>query len=211
MREPTEIISNISALLVICVASALVLSLPASPEQKPTAGPGSVELSLEAAAPEVPPEPPKPEPAVEPPAPVAEPTPPPPEPETPPPQPETAEEPPKPDEEPPKPVEMLMDEDGEKSKLRQPALVAVSEEVKSKFQSCLRKYMVGLTAKESKKAGQRGPVRVTLSYDDNKLLALEIVQGSGSPLVDQRARTNALNSDCGKVVKTGSVSIEMNY
>lgn len=209
MREPTEIISNISALLVICAVSAIVLSLPASPEPKPAAGPGPVELSLEAVAPE----PPKEEPKTEPPAPTQPPVaePPPPEPVTPPPQPETAEEPPKPDEEPPKPVEMLMDEDGEKSKLRQPALVAVSEEVKSKFQSCLRKYMVGLTAKESKKAGQRGPVRVTLAYEDNKLLALEIIQASGSPLVDQRARTNALNSDCGKVVKTGSVSIEMNY
>jgi outer membrane biosynthesis protein TonB len=224
VRDPAQIISNACALLVIASLGATAALWPSNPQALP-APPQGVELSLEAAAPEPPKEPeqPKVEPAAAPAPPEQPPAPPAPEPVVlPPPEPvvlppepppvvaEKEPDPPKP-EDPPKPVEMLQDEDGEKSKVLEPARQVVSEEIKERFQGCLRKFMVGFTAKEAKKAGDRGPVQVTLSYQDGKLLALDITQSSGSPLVDQRARTNTLSSDCGKVVKTGSVSITLHY
>lgn len=211
MREPTQIISNGAAVVVVAGLLSWMMLAP-SPLAGPAPGPGSIELSLEV-APEPPkaeppaaaPQPASPEPKLPEPTPPPPPEPPPPEPPPPPPEPE----PEKPAEEPPKP-EMLIDEDGEKSKVKEPARQEVSEEVKAKFQGCLAKFMVGLTAK-AKKTSERMAVQVAMSFENGKLLALEIVQGSGSPVVDQRARANATNSDCGKVVNTGSLTITMLY
>lgn len=210
MGEPAQIISNVTAALVVAGLTALLALSPPAPAAAPAGpGPNGVEMSLEAAAPE--PEPPKEEPPA-PAAPPPEPTPPeptPPEPPTPPPPQPEAEEPPKPDEEPPKPVEMLQDEDGEKAKFT--ALPTVSEEVKVQYQKCLIKHMALPNTKEIRKNRPRGTVEVVIYYSDGKLQAMEIGESSGSPIIDLAARNNVKNSDCGPVAKTGSIKIRMKY
>jgi outer membrane biosynthesis protein TonB len=210
MGEPTEIISNLSAALVTAGLTAMLLLGQPAPAAAPAGlGPNGVEMSLEMAAAE--PEKPKEEPPP-PAAPPPEPTPPeptPPEPPAPPPPQPEAEEPPKPDEEPPRPVETLMDEDGEKNKFT--ALPTVSEEVKVQYQKCLIKFMALPNTKEIRKNRPRGTVEVVIYYSEGKLQATDVIESSGSPIIDLAARNNVKNSDCGLVAKTGSIKIRMKY
>jgi outer membrane biosynthesis protein TonB len=186
MAEPTETISNLTAGLVVAAIAAVVALSPAAPTaQSAGPGPNGVEMSLEAMAPEPVVEPPAPAAPAAPETPPPEPTPP--EPPTPPPPQPEAEEPAKPTDEPPKPVEMLMDEDGEKNKYT--ALPTVSEEVKAQFQKCLVKFMALPNTKEIRKLNPRGKVKVGISYSEGKLVAIEIVESSGSPIIDIGLRT----------------------
>jgi outer membrane biosynthesis protein TonB len=204
MGEPTHIISNVTAGVVIGGLTAFVMLLPASPASRAgAAGPRAEEFSIEAAPPE--PEPPKPEE----PKPVAAAAPEPVVAEVTPPSPPPPEEPQKTSQEPPKPVEMLKDEDGEVTKGQ--VVAVVTEEVKAEFAKCLRKNMTYPSSREAQKQQPHGAVHMSITYSGAKLVAFEVLKSSGSPILDQTARSNVLTSDCGSVANSGWLTITMNY
>ena len=206
MADPAEITSNVAAMLVVAVVSAWFALRP--PARELPVGPGgspTMELALEAISEPIKAEEPKVEPAAaappppEPPPP--EPTPPsPPEPPPPPPPMEPVPDTP----EPPKPVEMLMDEDGEKSKIK--PLAEATEAITKAFRTCLQKHTVYPSSKEARKLKPHGVVSLSISVEKGVIVGIEITKSSGSPILDQAARSSVLNSGCGELGESSVVT-----
>lgn len=181
------------------------LSLPAVPERA-AGGPPSMEVSLESApapepAKEEPAEAQTPPPQPEPVQPVEIPPPPPPPPQ------EVQEE--KPADEAPKPPEMLVDDEGETTKLSK--LDTVAPELNSKFADCVLKKATYPSTKEARKLKPRGLVELKAYVSDGKILAIEIVTSSGSSILDAAARSTVQNSGCGPIVGNGVVVGGLKY
>lgn len=200
MRPTTSIISNCVAFLITGGLLALWLlapdpSLPAGPGE----GPGEMTVALEAApepTPPAPAEPPAPEPVKEePPPPPPEPVPPPPQPPEPPPPP-PPEPPAEPEKEEEQPAEQMLDEDGAPIKPPPEALVPFNEEAASAFKKCLLGRTYYPSTREARKLKPHGVVGLKILIIDTKVAGIEITQSSGSPILDQAARSSVLNSGC---------------
>lgn len=197
MREPTELISNVTGLFAIAGLAALIAVMPREVPAGPGGPPGEIAIALEAAA-EPTPEPPKPE---EPPPAPAVPEPPQPVVETPPPPPPPELEPAPPDQ-PPEPPEQLIDEDGAPI-TAPPDLKQATEEVNTKFGACLAKRTFYPSTKEARRLKPHGVVHLKAFVDgDGKIVSIEITKSSGSPILDQAARSSVQKSGCGALGKS---------
>lgn len=183
-----------------------LLASPALPELPPLAGPG-VEVSLESP----PPEEPKPEEKQEEkpeekqeeeqqPQPVQE------EPQqTPPPVSEVTDLPKT--EEPEKEPEPLIDPEGEAAKQReeQEKFEKDAAAFGSCFQRYIRRHPGRLPAGVAKKK-LHGRVVMNVVITDGKITAVTVTSSSGTPVLDELARSSALNSGCGLPEKGRAIS-----
>jgi len=199
MHVTTGSISNFMALLITGALLTLWAMMP-SASQPAGAGEsvGEMTVALEA---EPPPEPPppaaaEPEQAEEvPKPPEPEPVPPPvPEPPPPPPTPEPPHEPEK--EEEAQPAEQMLDEDGAPITPPPQAMVEANEEQASAFKKCLLNRTYYPSTREARKLKPHGVVGLKILIIDAKVVGIEITQPSGSPILDQAARSSVLNSGC---------------
>ena len=199
MVERTAILSNAIGVALTLALVAGLLALPSAAPAGLAGAPASVEIALESAPPAPPP--PEPEPVqpqtAAPPPPEIPQTPPPDQPPPPPPTPPPVEnpEPPKEaDPEPPKPESILRDEDGEK--IAQAQVQQLDPQVAARVNALLgriSKYPEASTRKL--KAKPRGQVGVEITIVDGKVSAVEVVQSSGSPILDQAAKSTAAVAD----------------
>jgi len=196
MRVTTGTVSNCVALLITGGLLTLWALFAPSPSPAGAGGsPGEMTVALETE--------PAPEPAP-PPAPAeqqqAEEQPKPPEPE---PTPEPPPPPPPPEppseyekEEEPEPVEQMLDEDGAPIKPPPQAMVEATEEQASAFKKCLLNRTYYPSTREARKLKPHGVVGLKILIIDAKVAGIEITQSSGSPILDQAARSSVLNSGC---------------
>ena len=152
----------------------VALETEPAPEPAPPPAPAEQQQAEEQ------PKPPEPEPTPEPPPP-----PPPPEP------PSEYEK-----EEEPEPVEQMLDEDGAPIKPPPQAMVEATEEQASAFKKCLLNRTYYPSTREARKLKPHGVVGLKILIIDAKVAGIEITQSSGSPILDQAARSSVLNSGC---------------
>lgn len=200
MHVTTGSISNFIALLITGALLTLWAMMPSASESA-GAGEAAGEMTVALEAEPVP-EPPAPAPAAEPekvaeepppPEPVPEPVPPPvPEPPPPPPEPE----PPPEKEEEAQPAEQMLDEDGAPITPPPQAMVEANEEQASAFKKCLLNRTYYPSTREARKLKPHGVVGLKILIIDAKVAGIEITQSSGSPILDQAARSSVLNSGC---------------
>lgn len=202
MRDWTATISNSVALAIIIGAVALIMTIPAPAERRgESSGGPPMEISLESA----PAEPPAEKASEPPPAPSEPPQPEPPPPPPPPP----PEEPEQKQPEEPKPQEMLLDEDGDTTNLHK--LEAAAPELNSAFANCVLSKAVYPSTKEARKLKPHGTVQLKAYVSEGKILAVEILSSSGSPILDAAARSTVINSGCGPIVTNGVVFGGLQY
>ncbi len=207
MRPGNEFISNLTALALVAALTALVLlAPPALPEPQPAPG-GNVEVSLE---PSQVVNPDKPEPQAQKteaqaqPTPVSEPPPPPP----PPPEEPKAEGTPAQAAaaaDTPKETSPLIDQEGEAA-AREKAREATAEKEASAFRTCLQKHARYPSSREARKQKPHGMVVVKVSISNGTITGVEIAKSSGSPILDEAAKTSVMNSGCGELGGSSSVS-----
>ncbi len=117
----------------------------------------------------------------------------PPEPPPPPPPPEPPKEPAKEEEQPP---EQMLDEDGAPIHASPQALVEANAEAASAYKKCLLDSTYYPSTREARKLKPHGIVGLKILIIDAKVAGIEITQSSGSPILDQAARSSVLNSGC---------------
>lgn len=197
MTERVVFWSNGLGFLATGAIVAFVLSLPpGSPASQ--GAPATVEITLDELAPSPPPPDPEPVQTAPPPPPappVAEPPPVQPEPPPPPPPPvKQPEEQKAPDPELPKPETILRDDEGQK--VQQAPMQELDPQAAARIKAHLAqiaKYPAASTRKLTVKP--RGRVGLAITIVDGKVQAVEVVQSSGSSILDQAAKSIALASD----------------
>lgn len=200
MRVSTATISNFIGLLITAALLTLWAMMPSASEPASGSEPaGEMTVALEAEpVPEPPPpaaaEPEQAEEVPKPPEPEAVP---PPIPEPPPPPPPPAEPPPEPQkEEEAQPAEQMLDEDGAPITPPPQAMVEANEEQASAFKKCLLNRTYYPSTREARKLKPHGVVGLKILIIDAKVAGIEIMQPSGSQILDQAARSSVLNSGC---------------
>lgn len=199
MRPTTGIISNLVGIILTGWLLALWAFFPDAPSAGAGGPSGEMTVALES---EPTPEPPASPPAAEsqqaqeaPKPPEPEPVPPPtPEPPPPSPPPEPPREPEKQEEA--QPAEQMLDEDGAPITPPPQALVEANEEAASAFKKCLNGRTYYPSTREARKLKPHGVVGLKILIMDAKVAGIEITQPSGSPILDQAARSSVLNSGC---------------
>lgn len=199
MRDRAEFLSNLAAATVLAVLVAGVGSMLPGAAGKGDAGPpGEMTIALEAA-----PEPEPPAPASEQSAaPVEQPPEPPPPPVVPPPPPPVPDPP---ELEEPEEAEQLINAEGAPV-APPPELAPVSEAAVSAFRTCLQKHARYPSTKAARKLKPHGTVTLKISVSGGAVTNIEITTSSGSPILDQAARSSVLNSGCGSLGETGIVT-----
>lgn len=104
---------------------------------------------------------------------------------------------------------MLLDEDGDTTNLHK--LEAAAPELNSAFANCVLSKAVYPSTKEARKLKPHGTVQLKAYVSEGKILAVEILSSSGSPILDAAARSTVINSGCGPIVTNGVVFGGLQY